>query len=425
MLERKINILMLFFGMVGGFIGFLAGEWLLVKFTYIIPSSILMGIYFGVLALCIGIMCIMAEIFSTRINSESWRSKYYKSSLKYLIPCTFVMLFLCGGLFQYIYGLNFQKVKDINDVVMLIDISGSMLKTDSENKRFGAVESLVSQMDEQKRAAIFVFDDNTKSVQDMMYVTGEFKKGIERKLADYSIPGGQTNIKGVLEEAFSHITKTSAPDRAPMVILLSDGDDTFGLAENFKDTIQPYRKANIPVFTIGMDGSNEQMLKRISNSTGGNYYSVSKIDEIENIFDRVYKEKDLRLLMGERTGIASYKMLYAVMRVVFISLIGILIGLSVGLLFDNKYIARSLAIGGAAAGIAAGLIIEIGFQLSPWIGFIHRLISDISLGGIFTLFTLILGTNQINHTVKKRSEIKRTLDSDTFASKGRKETNSF
>lgn len=425
MLERKVNILMLIFGMIGGFIGFLAGEWLLEEFTYIIPDSFLSGIYFGILAFCIGIMCIMAEIFFTKINSKSWRNKYYKSSLKYLIPCTFIMLFACAGLLQYIYGLNFQKVKEINDVVMLIDISGSMANTDSENRRFTAVENLLLQMDEQKRAAVFVFDESVKNIQDMRYVTYELKKGIKEKLASYSVPSGRTNIKDALEKAFSHINETSEADRAAMVILLSDGDDSFGLGQNFKATVDPYRKADIPVFTIGMNNSNEGMLKRISRYSGGNYYSVSKVDEIENIFERVYKERDLRLLMGERTGSASYKILYAAMRVLFMSIVGMLIGLSVGVLFDNKYIARSLAIGGIAAGTASGFILEIGFRLSPWLGFTHRLISDISLGAIFTLFTLVLGIDKVGRVTGGRINKKISSGSDVFSSKVRKGTSSF
>ncbi|MCQ1528569.1 VWA domain-containing protein [Lutispora saccharofermentans] len=425
MVKRRVSILMLCFSMTGGLLGFFFGEWLIDKFLLVWPSTVLMGMYFGILALFIGIMCILAEKIRPVLISASWTSKYYKSSLKYLVPCTLVLLFLCAGLFQYIYGLNFQKARNIDDIVILVDNSGSLKDTDPQNKRFEAVESLIAEMNVQNRISVSVFSDNVNKVQNMEAVTPEVKSNILSKLDDYKIPDGRTNIKGAILNAFSDIYNAAQDDRAAMVILLSDGGDNFNLADTFQETLEPYIESNIPIFSIGMAGSDVKMLKRISQATGGNYYNVSRVENVENIFNKIYREKDLRLLVGERHGSTSYSILYSIMRIAFIAVIGAIIGISVGVLFDDKYIARSFALGGLLAGIAGGAIIEAGFRLAPWMGFFHRLLADISLSAIFALFPFAVGINEAQNTGKKNADIRKESSSRGSRDIGKTQSRSF
>ncbi len=386
---KRLNALMLTYSIIGGIIGFAIGEYMIVKTSYRLPTEVLVGLYFGILALCVGIMCLLAEIKSPRLNGYAWKNRYLGYSWKYLIPCTLGILFLSGALLQFIYGLSIEK-KNINDVVLLVDISQSMEVTDPDNLRFEAVNELMGKMTEDNRIGVFVFNDNPIIVKPMAYATDATKAHVANSLKNYSSAFGKTNIEASLNESLSHIKDNSGADRTAMVILLSDGGDTYNLASTLDKTLSPYRDEGIPIYTVGMRGSDVKMLKSISRKTGGNYYKVSDAKHLGNIFSRIYQNKNLRLLIGERTGKAMTSTVYAIMRILFITILGAFLGFGVGLMFDNKYLAKSLTLGGIASGLISGLILEIGFLRVPWFESYIRLVFCVIISSIFTLFTLVV-----------------------------------
>ena len=385
--RKKINFLMLILGGLGGVIGFFIGEFLLARYIYTIPSVVLMGLYFGFIALFVGMGCLIAEIMQTSINSNIWRTKYVGTSWRFLLPCTFGILFVGGMFFQLLYGLQYSGMKKIDDVVMLVDISGSMKKTDPKNKRFDAVYDLAGNMDQGKKASIIVFNDEIETALNMDYVSDGFRDELKQKLEKYKEPDGGTNIEGALNEAANELNGSQG---GAMVILLSDGGDTYNLKSNFNEVLLPFKKGKIPIYTVAMDGSDTKMLKSISRKTKGDYVSIDNAENISYAFNKIYKNRDLRMLVTERGGYASSSIFYSCLRVLFIMAIGILMGFGVGLVFDNRYIAKGLAIGGAISGIIAGFILEIGFLAFPWLDSLNRLAAVIVLSTIFTLFTFIV-----------------------------------
>ncbi|MBW7460262.1 VWA domain-containing protein, partial [Paenibacillus sepulcri] len=72
-MQRKINMLLLLFSIIGGAIGFAFGEVILGGLLESWPRFIVIGLYFGVLALCIGLACLLAEMIAPRLNGSSWR----------------------------------------------------------------------------------------------------------------------------------------------------------------------------------------------------------------------------------------------------------------------------------------------------------------------------------------------------------------
>ncbi len=99
LVEKRINLTMLVMSTIGGVIGFIIGEVIIGAYKYALPHSVLMGFYFGVLALCIGSMCLIAEMINPRLNGFSWKNNYLKTSFKFLIPCTLILLFIAGMIF--------------------------------------------------------------------------------------------------------------------------------------------------------------------------------------------------------------------------------------------------------------------------------------------------------------------------------------
>lgn len=80
MVQRKINPLLLLFSVIGGVIGFAIGEYWLRVWGIGLPVIFVTGVYFGILAFCIGLSCLLAEIISPRLNGSSWRQRYTGTS---------------------------------------------------------------------------------------------------------------------------------------------------------------------------------------------------------------------------------------------------------------------------------------------------------------------------------------------------------
>ncbi|MBU3191639.1 VWA domain-containing protein [Clostridium bowmanii] len=393
MKDKRINGLMIFMSGVGGIIGFILSEILLNAYRYTLPESILMGLYFGIIAFFAGLMCIIAEAIAPRLNGYNWKNNYFRTSLKFLIPCTFVLLFIVGGLFQFIYGLNSNN-KKVNDILILIDTSESMKSTDPNNDRFEATKNLIKNMNEEKRFSIYTFNNEALEIFPMTKATEKTKEAAIEKLETLKDPIGQTNIKAALDNALMEIQSSAEVDRHAIVLLLSDGEDSFDLDKNFEEVIKPLQDNKTSVYTVGMAKVNNfKMLKKISNETSGNYYSVSESKYLKNIFSEIYKYRDQRLLVDKRNGLFGSIKFYAVMRIIFITLIGALISAAISFMFDNKYLLKGFITGGVVGGLTSGIVLELGFKFIPWAGTIHRLIAVVMLTTIFTLFSVSVDIN--------------------------------
>ncbi|WP_027623029.1 vWA domain-containing protein [Clostridium lundense] len=386
MTEKRINLTMVVMSLIGGVIGFIIGELILINYGYKFSNIVLMGLYFGILAFCIGIMCLIGEWINPRLNGHGWRNNYLKTSFKFLIPSTLIFMFIIGMLFQFIYGMSIGSSKKIDDVVMLLDTSGSMKETDPDNERFRATLNLISNMDEKNKVAIYKFDDTVEQILPMTEVTPNIKDVVEDALEKYEKPNGKTNIKEALIKGYDEINKNSSVDRNAMMILLSDGGDNFNLSEEFDNVMEPIKKSGIAVYTIGMNKDTDfTMLKNISRETGGNYYNVNDVKDLKNVFYKIYNDRQQRILVDKRNGVFINESVYMILRILLISMIGCLIPLSVSLVFDNKNLLKGFIIGGIISGVLAGLILEYGFLNYPWLGRTYRFLADLIVATIFTL----------------------------------------
>ncbi|MBW9159299.1 MULTISPECIES: vWA domain-containing protein [Clostridium] len=418
MKDKRINGLMIFMSGAGGILGFIFSELLLNAYKYTLPQSILMGLYFGIIAFFAGLMCIIAEVIHPRLNGYNWKNNYSKTSLKFLVPCTFVLLFIVGALFQFIYGFDVNN-KKVNDILLLIDTSESMKSTDPNNDRFEATKNLIKNMNEEKRFSIYTFDNKVLEIFPMTKATEKTKQAALEKLESLKAPRGQTNMKAALDTALKEIQSTKQVDRNAIVLLLSDGEDSFDLNEKFDEVIKPFQDNKISVYTVGMAKDNNlKMLKKISSVTNGNYYSVSESKNLKDIFSKIYKYRDQRLLVDKRNGLFDSIKFYAIMRIIFITLIGAVISTAISFMFDNKYLLKGFIIGGLVGGVTAGIILELGFKFIPWAGTFYRLIAAVMLTTIFTLFSVPVDVKDKKNGFFKAVNSKINYDSYSKNAKG-------
>ncbi|WP_036651810.1 vWA domain-containing protein [Paenibacillus pini] len=388
-MQRKVNLLLLLFSLIGGAFGFAIGEIVLGRGLGELPGFVVIGIYFGVVALFIGLACLIAEMIAPQLNGPSWRQRYIGTSLKLLVPSSLVLLFLVGMLMEFVYELNPGSVKQVKDVALVIDNSGSMQQTDPDDARYTAAKNMIDKMDSGKRVAVMVFNERTDLLQPFIRVKDQsIKDQVAAEIDGLQPTDGGTDINLALSDTMDHIKQNNSKS-GTMVILLSDGFSDVDLNQ----ALAEYKAKKIVVNTVGLnlvqsDGSS--LLQNIAHETGGEYYGVANAGDLSFVFQKIYDNVNDRTLVTERTGSQQGQSYYMILRIVALAILGTAIGLGLGLIFDNRYLARSFGVGGAVSGIAAGLILEFGLSGSDYGDTIIRLLACLILAGILALFTGII-----------------------------------
>jgi len=385
-MQRKINLLLLFFSLIGGGIAYVIGEILLARWLDEVPSILLIGIYFAIVGLGVGLGCLLAEMISPRLNGASWKQRYLGLSWK-LLPIIVVLLFGMGAVTEFVYELNFGGAKPVKNVVMAIDDSGSMMQSDPNNSRYTAAQNLVQLMDKDNQVAVLTFSSDAQVAQPLTSLAKpEDKERVKSVIASLQTTEGGTNISGALSEAMNVITSDEAADRGAMVILLSDGISVFDTSRELQD----YLDRGVKVNTIGLrldDPSGSNLLRDIATTTGGQYYDVTDANHLGDVFQQIYERLGDRTLVTERSDATADSPYYAVVRILSLLLIGAALGLGLGIMFDNRYLAKSFGFGGAASGLIAGLILEFGLSGHTFVNAMIRLLALLILAGVVALFT--------------------------------------
>ncbi|WP_410513632.1 vWA domain-containing protein [Paenibacillus sp. BR2-3] len=385
-MQRKINFLLLFFSLIGGGIAFVIGEILLGRWLGDMPSIILAGLYFAIVALGVGLGCLLAEMVSPRLNGASWKQRYLGLSWR-MLPVTLVLLFGVGVATEFVYELNFGGAKPVKDVVMVIDDSGSMMQSDPNNSRYTAAQGLVARMDGDNQVAVLTFSDDATVVQPLTSLANPADvQRVSDAILNLQTTEGGTNISAALSEALGVINGDETADRGAMVILLSDGFSEFDTARELQD----YLDRGIAVNTIGLgldDPSGSYLLQDIARTTGGQYYDVTDANRLGDVFQQIYDRLGDRTLLTERSDETAGSPYYAAVRILSLMLIGAALGVGLGILFDNRHLAKSFGLGGIASGLLAGLVLEFGLSGYSFLDGMIRLLAVLLLAGIIALFT--------------------------------------
>ncbi|RJE89639.1 VWA domain-containing protein [Paenibacillus sp. 1011MAR3C5] len=385
-MQRKINMLLLLFSLIGAAVGFAIGEVVLRALPETWPSYVIIGVYFGILALSVGLFCLIAELMSPSLNGHSWRQRYTDLSWKLLVPATLVLLFVVGGALQFVYGLEFGGTKKIRDIVLVIDNSGSMTETDPNNDRYKAAKSLIAEMDKDKRVAIVSFANSAQLIQPMVNVGASSQKSAVYDVIDAIEPTEEgTNFYSALTEALRVIQA----DRGTMVIFMSDGFSD----SNITEQMDQFRSKGIALHTIGLKIGYDQgtlLLRDMAESTGGTYYDVEQSDGLSTAFRSIYLTIDNRSLLSINPNALEEPTIYKGIRLLSFVLIGLALGIGLGIMFDNRFLALSFGAGGVVGGLTSGLILNAGLSGDAFTDGLFRFIALLVLAAVIAVFTLVI-----------------------------------
>ena len=104
------------------------------------------------------------------------------------------------------------------------------------------------------------------------------------------------NDTSLYDALYTAVTRTAARSGAKCVMAFTDGMDNNSSCSS-QDVIDLAKRYQVPIFIIGLGTSNYSEIRQIASETGGEYYEISNITSMADIYQEIYrKEKELYLV---------------------------------------------------------------------------------------------------------------------------------
>jgi Ca-activated chloride channel family protein len=202
-----------------------------------------------------------------------------------------------------------------NNLVFLLDVSGSMQPPERLPLIKSAFRLLVNRLRPQDRVAIVVYAGAAGVV--LPPTSGADKDKIIAALDRLNAGGSTAGAEGI-ELAYQTAEQAYTQDGNNRVILATDGDFNVGVSsvEELQKLIEEKRKHNIFLTTIGVGDDNyrDDMLEMLADKGNGNYAYLDSMKEAEKVFKSeltgtlVTIAKDVKVQIEfDQTRVESYR----------------------------------------------------------------------------------------------------------------------
>ncbi len=185
------------------------------------------------------------------------------------------------------------------DVRMIIDISGSMKKTDPQNLRRPAVDLMVRLLPDSSKAGIWTFGQSVNMLVPLRQVDDSWRKTASASASAINSVALYTNIGEALEKATDDSEHLDLNFRHNLV-LLTDGvvDIDKEAVKNLKErkrilteVLPKLKAAGYIVHTIALsDAADQELMKKLSQSTDGVFVVAKTADELMNTFLKIFDQ---------------------------------------------------------------------------------------------------------------------------------------
>lgn len=185
------------------------------------------------------------------------------------------------------------------DVRVLVDISGSMKKTDPQNLRRPAIDLLIRMFPQDARAGVWTFGQGVNLLIPHARVDEAWRKKAAPKVPAINSVGLFTHIGAALEKA-SYDFADGKPRPGVSVILLTDGkvDISKDAAANdaerrriLEELLPRFRQAGVRIHTVALsDDADRKLLEALSVATGGVAEVAKTADDLSRIFVQTFDQ---------------------------------------------------------------------------------------------------------------------------------------
>ncbi len=190
-------------------------------------------------------------------------------------------------------GLKGRSLEEIppSNLVLLVDVSGSMRSDDKLPLLKDALELLVEQFRPEDRIAIVTYSGSSEVLLES--TPGSDKNKILRKIRKLRAGGSTAGAQGILT-AYEIAQENFIQDGNNRVIMATDGDFNVGVStqEDLLDLIEEQRESGVFLTTIGTGSGNYQegKMEQIANHGNGTYEYLDDMEQAEKLFVHEYSK---------------------------------------------------------------------------------------------------------------------------------------
>lgn len=185
------------------------------------------------------------------------------------------------------------------NVMIVLDASGSMNRTDKGGLRFEAINQFTNLLAEQGNyLGGIVFSTKISAQQEPTAINSQGDKDAVISVLKSVKAGGWTNIGEALLFAVNSLNEKGDPTLPSVVIFLSDGNtemasekETSASLDLKADAIQKARESGVAIYSICLnadDSADVSEMEQISQATGGVFREVGSAEDLGEVFNTFY-----------------------------------------------------------------------------------------------------------------------------------------
>lgn len=212
--------------------------------------------------------------------------------IRFLVALILVQLFFCAQINATNNSKSLQPKSQLPEIHMIVDISGSMKKTDPLNLRAKAIGMFLYLIKQKALVQIHVFSTNTHLLLPLQLATNQYQSQYRKKSVFITSDGEWTDIEEALENANQDWRNSRR-----IIILLTDGNVDLGSkykthqskSKLIEGVLQRLRKEGVRVFSIGFSKfADKNVLDNLAFKTNGLSYVVTGSKEIDSVLYSIF-----------------------------------------------------------------------------------------------------------------------------------------
>lgn len=346
-----------------------------------VPMELFLG---GLFALFLLVVCLVVLLVSSMMltyRADVISGRYGKGKvILYLLGAALVIGLLIAGA-QFLYALTFHSATPMGQAstyVFLVDDSSSMETNDRNQQRYDAVEAILSGCSGDTRYALYTFSTRTKLKVPMQTVSQGFPQ-------NYSPDFNSTYMKEALETVIADYEAGVWTAQGPTaLVMITDGDPMdFDSLSDVRHLLDKCKQYNITLGIVGVIGADRSLMEQMANYTGGQYADITDVSQLYEAVKSVSGISSAsRDLLGDRRA-SDMGWLYALIRILAITLAGCVIAVAAALAYGNSTVFRFIVWSNIFKSLFAGVLMEAAF-LVPELSTVLCVVSFVILGTILS-----------------------------------------
>jgi uncharacterized protein (TIGR03503 family) len=188
------------------------------------------------------------------------------------------------------------------DIVILLDESGSMRRTDPSNARIQAAQLFLQLCHDEQRVGLAGFSTSVRVLNSVDPMETDNRNGIIEKTKAIESSGKYTDIEKALQQGFDSLTRLPDPATNRAVLLMTDGKIDQGDPATDSESqrrirgplVADFLQEGIAIYAIGYSpGADRELLEYLSDRTHGLFVRGDDPDELQNLFVRIFEDMAL------------------------------------------------------------------------------------------------------------------------------------